>query len=147
MKRSSDRILTTHTGSLPRPADLVSMEEGHDQRGLQNTQRFEEQVKAAVREIVLKQVQGHVDVVNDGEASKVSCATYVTERLTGFEGESRPTRTQVDAAAFPEFYQERGMNPNALQRPVCSGPNTLRGDSLVKRDIDNLRSALDGVAT
>lgn len=88
MNRSTDRILTTHTGSLPRPADLVSMEEGHDQRDLQHDARFEQQVKAAVREIVREQVDAHVDVVNDGEASKVSYATYVTERLTGFEGES-----------------------------------------------------------
>src|SRR5215471_5530600 len=112
MKRSTDRILTTHTGSLPRPADLVSMEEGHDQRDLLNDQRFEEQVTAAVREIVRKQVDAKVDIVDDGEASKVSYATYVTERLTGFDGEARPMRAQVDAAAFPEFYRERGMNPN-----------------------------------
>jgi 5-methyltetrahydropteroyltriglutamate--homocysteine methyltransferase len=147
MKRSTDRILTTHTGSLPRPAELVNMEEGHDQRDLQNNPRFEQQVRAAVREIVGKQVDAQIDVVNDGEASKVSYATYVTERLTGFEGESRPTRAQVDAAAFPEFYQERGMNPNAIRRPVCNGPISWRGDALVKRDIDNFRSALDGVAT
>jgi 5-methyltetrahydropteroyltriglutamate--homocysteine methyltransferase len=147
MKRSTDRILSTHTGSLPRPTDLVSMEEGHDQRDLHNDQRFEERVAAAVREIVRKQVDANVDIVNDGEASKVSYATYVTERLTGFEGESRPTRALVDAAAFPDFYRERGMNPNLTRRPVCNGPITWRGDALVKRDIDNLRSALDNVAT
>jgi 5-methyltetrahydropteroyltriglutamate--homocysteine methyltransferase len=147
MKRSTDRILTTHTGSLPRPADLVNMEEGRDQRDLHTDPRFEQQVTAAVRDIVHKQIEAQVDIVNDGEASKVSYATYVTERLTGFDGESRPTRAQVDAAAFPEFYQERGMNPSALRRPVCTGPITWRGDALVKRDIDNLRSALDGVAS
>jgi hypothetical protein len=53
----------------------------------------------------------------------VSYATYMTERLTGFEGESRPTRAQVDAAAFPEFYRVRGMNPNTIRRPVCNGPS------------------------
>jgi 5-methyltetrahydropteroyltriglutamate--homocysteine methyltransferase len=145
MKRSTNRILTTHTGSLPRPADLVSMEEGRDQRDLLNNERFERQVTAAVREIVLKQAETHVDVVNDGEASKVNYATYVTERLTGFEGESRPMRAQVDADAFPEYYRERGLNPNAIQRPVCTGPITWRGDALVKRDIENLRSALQGI--
>src|SRR3954467_10441145 len=137
MKRSTDRILTTHTGSLPRPAELVSMEEGHDQRDLQNDQLFEQQVKSAVREIVHKQVDAHVDVVNDGEASKVNYATYVTERLTGFEGESRPMRAQVETAAFPDFYRDRGMNPNTIQRPVCTGPITWRGAELVKRDIEN----------
>jgi 5-methyltetrahydropteroyltriglutamate--homocysteine methyltransferase len=145
MKRSTDRILSTHTGSLPRPAELVSMEEGHDQRDLQNDERFEQQVKAAVRDIVRKQIDTGVDVVNDGEASKVSYATYVTERLTGFGDASRAMRPQVEAGMFPDFYRERGMNPNAIHRPVCTGPITWQGDALVKRDIDNLRSALEGV--
>src|SRR5580704_169804 len=144
MKRSSDRILTTHTGSLPRPAELVSMLEGHDQRELQRNELFEQRVKAAVRELVLKQVELHVDVVNDGEASKVSYATYVTERLSGFEGDSRLTGPQVEASTFPDYYRERMLNPTLLKRPVCTGPITWRGDALVKRDIANLQAALQG---
>lgn len=146
MKRSSDRVLTTHTGSLPRPADLVAMVEGHDQQELQSNQLFERRVKEAVREIVLKQVESHVDVVNDGEVSKVGYSTYVTERLTGFEGESRQARPQVEASEFPDFYRERVTGAAVLKRPVCTGPITWRGDALVRRDIDNFKAALQDAA-
>jgi len=144
MKRSSDRILTTHTGSLPRPDDLVAMVEGRDQQELQNNPDFERRVAEAVRDIVQQQVEAQVDVVNDGEVSKVGYSTYVTERLTGFEGENRQTRLQVEASAFPEFYQQRVVAAGVLKRPVCSGPITWRGDALVKRDIENFKAALQG---
>jgi 5-methyltetrahydropteroyltriglutamate--homocysteine methyltransferase len=146
MQRSTERILTTHTGSLPRPDDLVGMVEGHDQQELRNNPTFEQRVKDAVREVVRQQKDTHVDVVNDGEVSKVGYATYITERVTGFEGESRPTRPQVEAGDFPEFYQQRVLGATTLKRPVCSGPITWRGDALVQRDIDNFRAALQGVA-
>ena len=86
-----------------------------------------------------------MDVINDGEASKVGYATYVTERITGFEGESRHHRPQVEAADFPEFYQARVPGPATIKRPVCTGPITWRGDALVQRDIANLKAALQGV--
>jgi 5-methyltetrahydropteroyltriglutamate--homocysteine methyltransferase len=98
--------------------------------------------KEAVREIVLKQVESHVDMVNDGEVSKVGYSTYVTKRLTGFEGESRPARPQVEASEFPDFYRECVTGAAALKRPVCTGPITWRGDALVRRDIDNFKVAL-----
>src|SRR5687768_13908950 len=88
MKRSVDRILTTHTGSLPRPPDLVELifdrEEGREVDGA----AFDERVRSAVAEVVEKQVGCGVDVVNDGEMGRVSYATYVKDRLTGFGGES-----------------------------------------------------------
>src|SRR3981189_664295 len=107
MQRSTDRILTTHTGSLPRPDDLVAMVAGKDQQEIKRDSVFDRGVKEAVQEIVRKQLDAHVDVINDGEASKVGYATYVTERLTGFEGEFREVRPQVEAQQFPEFYQAR----------------------------------------
>src|SRR5215471_210662 len=145
MRRSTDRILTTHTGSLPRPDDLVSMVEGHDQQELRDNTAFEQRVKEAVRTVVRQQADAHVDVVNDGEVSKVGYSTYVTERLTGFEGNS-PTRPQVEAGDFPEFYQQRVIGSATLKRPVCTGPIEWRGDALVKRDIDNFRAGLQGVS-
>jgi 5-methyltetrahydropteroyltriglutamate--homocysteine methyltransferase len=145
MQRSTDRILTTHTGSLPRPDDLVAMVEGKDQQEVHHEGVFDRRVKEAVHELVHKQLDTHVDVINDGEASKVGYATYVTERLTGFEGENRPSRAQVEAADFPEYYQARVPGAGFIKRPVCSGPITWRGDALVQRDIDNLKIALQGL--
>jgi 5-methyltetrahydropteroyltriglutamate--homocysteine methyltransferase len=145
MKRSTDRILTTHTGSLPRPEDLVGMLEGHDQQELRDNPDFEQRVSAGVRDIVRKQVESHVDIINDGEAGKVGYSTYVTERLTGFEAGTRPARPQVEAAQFEDFYRERVMSMTVQKRPVCSGPITWRGDAQVKRDIDNFTAALQGL--
>ena len=146
MKRSTERILTTHTGSLPRPDDLVGMVEGRDQRELRSDPRFEARVKEAVAEIVQKQVAAGVAVVNDGEMSKVGYSTYVTERVTGFsEEESRPGRPQVEARDFPEFYRTRVTGGVALKRPVCVGPITWRGAALVEQDLANLKAALAGV--
>ena len=145
MQRSTDRILTTHTGSLPRPDDLVAMVAGKDQQEVKRDELFDRRVKEAVREIVQKQVDARVDVINDGEASKVGYATYVTERITGFDGESRPSPPQVEAADFPEFYQARVPGPATIKRPVCTGPITWRGDALVQRDIANFKVALEGV--
>ncbi len=145
MQRSTDRILTTHTGSLPRPADLVSMLEGHDQREVRGEARFEERVTDAVAEIVQKQAASGVDVVNDGEMGKVGYSTYVTERVTGFSEQSRPSPLQVEARDFPEFYETRGPAVATIKRPVCIGPITWQGDAHVQRDIANLKAALQGV--
>src|SRR4051812_45600410 len=107
MKHSTDRILTTHTGSLPRPDALVQTLEGHDQREVENDPSFQQQVKAAVAGIVQKQVEAGVTVVNDGEMSKVGYATYVTGRVSGFSEQPGPTYPQVEARDFPEFYEAR----------------------------------------
>jgi 5-methyltetrahydropteroyltriglutamate--homocysteine methyltransferase len=145
MQRSIDRILTTHTGSLPRPDDLVAMVEGKDQQQVQRDGAFDRRVQEAVSELVHKQIEAGVDVVNDGEASKVGYATYVTERLTGFDGESRQPLTQVEASDFPDYYASRGPGARAsIKRPVCTGPITWRGDALVQRDIANLSAAVQG---
>src|SRR5271170_5620727 len=86
MANSSKRILTTHTGSLPRPAELMPMVEAREEGKLTDEAAFQSQVAVAVDEIVRKQVESGVDIVNDGEVSKISYSTYVKDRLTGFEG-------------------------------------------------------------
>jgi 5-methyltetrahydropteroyltriglutamate--homocysteine methyltransferase len=120
------------------------MVEGHDQQELRDNPTFEQRVKEAVGAVVRQQADAHVDVVNDGEVSKVGYATYITERVTGFEGDSRPSRPQVEAADFPEFYQQR-VQP-MMKRPVCTAPIAWRGDALVERDIDNFKAGLQGVS-
>src|SRR5439155_884905 len=144
MQRSTDRILTTHTGSLPRPDDLVSMAESRDQRELQREPHFEERVKAAVAEIVQKQVAAGVTVVNDGEQSKVGYSTYLTDRVTGFSEQSRPARLQAESRDFPDFYQTRVTTSAMVKRPVCVGPISWQGSEQVQTDIDNLKAALAG---
>src|SRR6185503_18233513 len=109
MKHSTERILTTHTGSLPRPPDLVVTVAGHDQRESRANPAFGAQVKQAVGETVRKQAEVGIDIVNDGEMSKRGFAVYVTERVTGFDGPLRSPPPSIESRIFPEFY--RSIDP------------------------------------
>jgi 5-methyltetrahydropteroyltriglutamate--homocysteine methyltransferase len=143
MQRSVDRILTTHVGSLPRPDDLLALVVGKDQQEIGREPVFEGCVNSAVQAIVRQQVDAGIDIVNDGEMSKVTYATYVTERLTGFDGASRPpARAPFEASIFPEYYRSALSGVGTVKRPVCTAPIAWRGDAFVQRDIDNLREAV-----
>jgi 5-methyltetrahydropteroyltriglutamate--homocysteine methyltransferase len=140
MKRSTERILTTHTGSLPRPEALLDALEG---RSFVAGTDFAALVRQAVADIVRKQVEVGVDIVNDGEMSKPSYATYVKDRLTGFEGEAEPLMLG-DLADYPE-YGQRFLSQVAMERlarPACTGPVTCKDTSAVQADIANLKAAL-----
>src|SRR6185437_3032253 len=102
MKRSSERFLTTHTGSLPRPADLVRMMFAKEEGVPVARDALQSRIAAAVEEIVAKQVAAGVDIVNDGELSKPSYATYIKDRLSGFGGSSNSFVYQ-DLVDFPEL--------------------------------------------
>jgi 5-methyltetrahydropteroyltriglutamate--homocysteine methyltransferase len=139
MKRSTERILTTHTGSLPRPADLTATLEALDAGTTPNPEVFNARVRRAVAEIVRKQVEAGVDIVSDGEQGKVGYSTYVKHRLTGFEGQSTvPVR--ADWADFPEaaarYIRATGS------RPSCNGPIAWKDRRAVQQDIANLKAAL-----
>jgi 5-methyltetrahydropteroyltriglutamate--homocysteine methyltransferase len=112
MKRSTDRFLTTHTGSLPRPADLIrtmfAKEEGVPVDGT----ALEQRVAEAVAEVVRKQVDAGVDIVDDGEMSKPSYATYIKDRLSGFGGEGN-TFVYQDLVGFPQLAQRVFGDPAA----------------------------------
>jgi 5-methyltetrahydropteroyltriglutamate--homocysteine methyltransferase len=103
---------------------------------------FDERVRQAVRDVVQRQLDAGVDIVNDGEMSKVGYSTYVTERLTGFEGAPRPRPANLDRRAFPGFEERPGPSASTIRTPVCNGPITWRGDAQVGQDIANLRAAL-----
>jgi 5-methyltetrahydropteroyltriglutamate--homocysteine methyltransferase len=142
MNRSVDRILTTHAGSLPRPDDLLEMTRGDAAHGAR--------VRAAVADVVRAQAEHGIDVVDDGEMSKPSFVTYVTERLGGFEpvpeAGGLPWAGSKEVRAFPEFYASTvGASPNAAaSRWACTGPVRYVGQDLVAADVANLRAALAG---
>ncbi len=142
MKRSTDRILTTHTGSLPRPADLVEMLRKADVGEPLDAAAFNARVRSAVDEIVQKQAAAGIDIVNDGEMGKPGYSTYVKDRLTGFDGESKVLTVQGEATDFPEWNQRRqGGAQVQFSRPTCTGPIAWSDFAAVTRDIDNLKAA------
>jgi len=143
MKRSDDRILTTHAGSLPRPVELLQLVEGRDQRQVLAQPGAADKIDAAVRAVVERQVQTGIDVPSDGEMGRVGFSSYATERLTGFDGEPRPMLGQVERSMFPEFYAENTAGPGrGVTWPTCNGPITWRGPEFVERDIATFKAAL-----
>ena len=142
MKRSTERILTTHTGSLPRPWDLVATLEALDAGTLPEPAAFEARVRHAVAEAVRKQVAAGVDVVNDGEQGKVGYSTYVRHRLSGFDGSSVVAQ-RADWADFPEALARHPRS--SVSRPSCTGPIEWRDRAAVGKDVANLAAALTGV--
>ena len=143
MKRSTDRILTTHTGSLPRAADLTTMLEALDAGSAPASVEFEARVRRAVADVVRQQVDVGVDIVNDGEQGKVGYSTYVRHRLTGFDGQSTvPPR--ADWADFPEA-AARAERRSAVARPSCTGPIAWKDRTAVAKDAANLGAAVRDV--
>jgi 5-methyltetrahydropteroyltriglutamate--homocysteine methyltransferase len=133
------RILTTHAGSLPRPADLIELILQEDRGELTDDTRLRHRVAQATADVVRRQVQLGIDIPSDGEYSKASYATYVRERLTGFNGKARNPSPGFTSSEFPDF-ERRFSSP--VQFPTNDGPVELRDPSYVRQDIDNLRAAL-----
>ena len=162
MKRSTDRILTSHTGALHMPPELQEsivprhLGEPHDEAAL------DVQLRAAVADIVQRQAELGVDVVNDGEFSKSTWMGYVVDRMSGVERvpvDGAPMFTaSKDRTEFARFYSELGDQTFYFEPPelrvlgaaitsdvVCSGPITYTGQDVLARDIDNLKAGLEGV--
>src|SRR5262249_33731903 len=133
MQRSIERILTSHTGSLPRPDDLVELLYRDDAGTLDDQAALDSRVCETVREVVQTQLKHGVDIVNDGEVGKVGYATYIKDRLTGFEGQSRPRPKPLEWQEFPEYFSRRASEP-AMQTPACTRPLTWHGDAAIQRD-------------
>jgi 5-methyltetrahydropteroyltriglutamate--homocysteine methyltransferase len=140
MKASTDRILTTHTGSLPRPDDLTALLEALDMGTVLDPAAFDARVRQAVTDIVRAQREAGVDIVSDGEQGKVGYSTYVRHRLTGFGGRSVPG-VRADWADFPKA-AARGERRSTVERPTCNGPIEWKDRTAVGRDVANLRAAV-----
>jgi 5-methyltetrahydropteroyltriglutamate--homocysteine methyltransferase len=145
MKRSTDRILTTHTGSLPRPDALLTMLQRRESGETLEAASLAARIQSAVGEIVRKQIDAGVDIVNDGEMGKPSYSTYVKDRLSGFEGteKSEPLRA-TDLAEFRNFAR-RGASETGvavMKRPACTGPISYRDRDAVQIDVQNLQTAI-----
>jgi 5-methyltetrahydropteroyltriglutamate--homocysteine methyltransferase len=149
MKRSTDRILTTHIGSLPRPAELLDASRNKEQAPEQHERILRDQVNTAVR----RQVDVGLDVIDDGEFGKPGFIHYINERLGGFEvGElgGNPFGQSREHRDFPQVYAalSRGEAPSTTggaAHMVCTGPVTYTGQKQLQRDIDNLKAAAQGL--
>src|SRR5665213_4580614 len=157
MKRSTSHIRTTHTGSLPRPAEIFAVMQAMAAGKTWDSAAYEAALTKHVGDIVRKQVEAGIDVVTDGECSKSSFQNYVAERLEGFEarmpagGLPVPTGPMGldgrDAQMFPDFYKnvlENNPFANVIRMPprVCIGPIRYVGHEKLRRDIKNLKTAI-----
>jgi 5-methyltetrahydropteroyltriglutamate--homocysteine methyltransferase len=142
MHRSTERFLTTHTGSLPRPSDLIRMMFAKEEGVPVDAVALEARVRSAVEDVVRKQIEAGVDVVNDGEMSKPSYATYVKDRLSGFGGQSHPLQYR-DLVDFPEMAARVFGDPGRSRRrtPACDAPISVGDPRAAQRDAENLRAA------
>ena len=141
---AQDRILTTHVGSLPRPQEVVDQLFAEDAGTLTDHATYARVMREAVATVVKRQVDVGVDVVSDGEISKISYATYIRHRLTGFELGEMPRAVPKDLDDFPD-YKERlaklGATPK-YQRPICCAPIAVRTLEPLKADLANLAAAV-----
>jgi 5-methyltetrahydropteroyltriglutamate--homocysteine methyltransferase len=150
MKRSNDRILTSHAGSLPRPDGLHALLAAKHAGQTYDADAYAQQVRTAVAEVVRKQIECGIDVVNDGELSKINFTSYARERLDGVMQRKRePGQPSFkiwgrDETEFPEYFASINLG---VDYAVCSGPLKYIGHNAVQTDIANLQTALQGIAT
>ena len=148
MPSSRDRILTTHVGSLPRPQAVVDQLFAEDQGESLDRAAYDAVMCHAVADVVLEEKKAGVDIVSDGEMSKISYATYIRHRLTGFEIGDMPRSPPKDLDDYPEDRLARMGGTPKYHRPICCGPIAVRDLSALHKDIANLKwgMATHGVA-
>jgi 5-methyltetrahydropteroyltriglutamate--homocysteine methyltransferase len=146
MKRSTERFLTTHTGSLPRPDDLVRIMYAREEGVPIEGEALERRIAEAVAEVVRKQADAGIDIVNDGEMSKPSYATYIKDRLSGFGG-SGNTFVYQDLEGFPRLAKRVFGDPGRSRRktPACNAAIGVRDPQAARNDVAHLKAALANV--
>lgn len=147
MRKSQERILTTHVGSLPRTEAVVALLEQRESGAALDRAAFDVTVNKAVADIVERQVDLGIDVVSDGETSKISYATYVKDRLTGFsqEGSTEPSRPHLDLQPFPDLRRKMALltGKRRFKRVTCVGTVSYCGRAALEEDLANMRRAVD----
>jgi 5-methyltetrahydropteroyltriglutamate--homocysteine methyltransferase len=148
MSIGAGRILTTHTGSLPRPDDLIQIMWAKGDGIPVDASALSDRIAAAVRQVVDRQAEAGVAIVNDGEMSKPSYATYVKDRLHGFEGEAVQDYFFADLVDYPRSAEMVSANPGRRKRsaPACNGPISVKDRDAITRDMANLNKAVAGTA-
>lgn len=137
------QVLTTHVGSLPRTQETVDFIFAREKKQPYDAADFDAAMTKAVSETVKKQVEAGVQIVSDGETSKISYATYVKDRYTGFDGDS-PRNAPADLKLFPSFLQRLANEGGTPQyaRPMCVGEVKSKGQGELEKDIANLKAAM-----
>ena len=137
------KILTSHVGSLPRTQDVVDFIFARENGESYDQVAFDNCMSSACNETVRRQVEAGIDIVSDGETSKISYATYVKDRYTGFSGDS-PRNAPADLKQFPSFLERLANSGGTPQyaRPMCTGEVTSKGHSELQADIDNLKAGM-----
>ena len=137
------RILTSHVGSLPRSQEVVDFIFARENNEDYDETSFDEAMTKAVHDTVGKQTESGIDIVSDGETSKISYATYVKDRYTGFSGDS-PRNAPADLKMFPTFLERLANEGGTPQyaRPMCTGPVSSKGQGELQKDISNLKAAM-----
>jgi 5-methyltetrahydropteroyltriglutamate--homocysteine methyltransferase len=142
MQRRRDHILTTHTGSLPRPLELLDLLRAGERGERVDAALFARLATAAVTEIVRRQDEIGIDLLNDGEQSKPDYSTYIKNRLTGFDGEMEMHPVSRDARDYPDYFAALNRGSAVATRPCCTGPLGWRDRDAVDRDITRFKAAL-----
>ncbi|MDX1561783.1 MAG: epoxyalkane--coenzyme M transferase, partial [Gammaproteobacteria bacterium] len=144
MTSRSGRILTTHVGSLPRSAPVIEQLQLKERGESVDTEIFDRVMREGVDAVVAAQVEAGIDIVSDGETSKIGYATYIKDRLSGFEGH-HPRPPHLDLAPHPEFREAIGrmIGPQTFRRAACVGPVELVDAAAAAKDIDNLKRAVE----
>jgi 5-methyltetrahydropteroyltriglutamate--homocysteine methyltransferase len=148
MSIGAGRILTTHTGSLPRPDDLIQIMWAKGDGIPVDAVALSDRIAAAVQQVVDRQAEAGVSIVNDGEMSKPSYATYVKDRLHGFGGEAVQDYFFADLVDYPRSAEMVAANPGRRKRsaPACNGPISVKDRDAITQDIANLNKAVAGTA-
>ena len=144
METSTDRILTTHVGSLPRPQAVADVLFARDKDELDDQETAAKTISEAVADVVQRQSDVGVDIINDGEMNKISYATYIKDRITGFAGDT-PREPGQDLLDFPGLLKKLADSGATAQykRPRCTGEITVKDLKPLETDLGNLRNATE----